>query len=122
MVEISLFSPYHRGHNIPQRSAPQYGNPDDPVEGGFVRSISPYHNVRAGVTYPEPFFEDSTNDDVLGPVHARKMVALFEEMDLPFYYFEKLEGGHAGAAKLWDGARRYALEYSYISQKLMGNE
>ncbi|OHV77371.1 prolyl oligopeptidase family protein [Ensifer sp. LCM 4579] len=99
----------------------EYGNPDDPVEGAFLRSISPYHNVRAGVAYPEPFFETSTKDDRVGPAHARKMAALFEDMGLPFYYYENIEGGHAGAANLQEQARRYALEYTYLSQKLMDN-
>lgn len=99
----------------------EYGNPDDPVEGAFLRSISPYHNVRAGVAYPEPFFETSTKDDRVGPVHARKMAALFEDMGLPFYYYENIEGGHAAAANLLESARLHALEYTYMSQKLMDN-
>jgi prolyl oligopeptidase len=97
----------------------EYGNPDDPVEGAFLRSISPYHNVKAGVAYPEPFFETSTKDDRVGPVHARKMAALFEDMGLPFYYYENTEGGHAAAANLQERARRYALEFTYLSEKLM---
>ncbi|MCZ4093143.1 prolyl oligopeptidase family serine peptidase [Sinorhizobium psoraleae] len=100
----------------------EYGNPEDPVEGAFLRSISPYHNVRAGVAYPEPFFETSTTDDRVGPVHARKMAALFEDMGLPFYYYENIEGGHAAAANLQERARRDALEFTYMSQKLMDNK
>ena len=49
------------------------------------------------------------------------MAALFEDMGLPFYYYENIEGGHAGAANLQEQARRYALEYTYMSQKLMDN-
>ncbi len=97
----------------------EYGNPDDPVEGAFLRSISPYHNVKAGVAYPEPLFETSTKDDRVGPVHARKMAALFEDMGLPFYYYENTEGGHAAAANLKERARRYAIEYTYMAEKLM---
>jgi prolyl oligopeptidase len=97
----------------------EYGNPDDPVEGAFLRKISPYHNVRAGVAYPEPLFETSTKDDRVGPAHARKMAALFEDMALPFYYYENTEGGHAAAANLNETARRYAIEYTYLSEKLM---
>ncbi len=97
----------------------EYGNPDDPVEGAFLRKISPYHNVKAGVAYPEPLFETSTKDDRVGPVHARKMAALFEDMGLPFYYYENTEGGHAAAANLKETARRYAIEYTYMSEKLM---
>lgn len=97
----------------------EYGNPDDPVEGAFLRKISPYHNVKAGVAYPEPLFETSTKDDRVGPVHARKMAALFEDMGLPFYYYENIEGGHAAAANLAESARRYAIEYTYLAEKLM---
>jgi len=97
----------------------EYGNPDDPVEGAFLRGISPYHNVKAGVAYPEPLFETSTKDDRVGPVHARKMAALFDDMGLPYYYYENTEGGHAAAANLQETARRYAIEYTYLTQKLM---
>ncbi len=96
----------------------EYGNPDDPVEGAFLRSISPYHNVKAGVAYPEPLFETSTKDDRVGPVHARKMAALFEDMGLPFYYYEATEGGHEGDINLLEDARRTAIEYTYFSEKL----
>ncbi|WP_411267556.1 prolyl oligopeptidase family serine peptidase [Asticcacaulis sp. 201] len=97
----------------------EYGDPNDPVEGAFLRSISPYHNVKAGVAYPEPLFETSTKDDRVGPVHARKMAALFEEMGLPFFYYENTEGGHAAASNLPERARRYAIDYTYFMQKLM---
>lgn len=97
----------------------EYGNPDDAVEGAFLRSISPYHNVKAGTAYPEPLFETSTKDDRVGPVHARKMAALFEDMGLPYYYYENIEGGHKAAANLPEIARRYAIEYTYLAKKLM---
>jgi len=97
----------------------EYGDPEDPVEGAFLRGISPYHNVKAGIAYPEPLFETSTKDDRVGPVHARKMAALFEEMGLPFYYYENTEGGHAAASNLPERARRYAIGYTYFMQKLM---
>jgi len=31
----------------------EYGNPDDAVEGKFLRSISPYHNLDPQGDYPE---------------------------------------------------------------------
>ncbi len=47
------------------------------------------------------------------------MAALFEEMGLPFYYYENTEGGHAAASNLPERARRYAIDYTYFMQKLM---
>jgi prolyl oligopeptidase len=40
-------------------------------------------------------------------------------MDLPFLYYENVEGGHSAAANLEERARRHALEFTYLSQKLM---
>jgi len=97
----------------------EYGNPDDPVEGAFLRSISPYHNVKAGVAYPEPLFETSADDDRVGPVHARKMAALFEDMGLPFYFYETSQGGHESGVNLAADAQALAIDYTYLQQKLM---
>ncbi|MEM9966159.1 MAG: prolyl oligopeptidase family serine peptidase [Asticcacaulis sp.] len=97
----------------------EYGRPDDATEGAFLRSISPYHNLKDGVAYPEPFFVTSTKDDRVHPGHARKMAALLEDMGLPYLYYENIDGGHSAAANLKETAKRHALEYTYLMQKLM---
>jgi prolyl oligopeptidase len=96
----------------------EYGDPDVPEERAFLQSISPYHNVRAGVAYPEPFFVTSTKDDRVHPGHARRMARRFEALRLPFLYYENIDGGHSAAANLRETARRQALEYVYLSRKL----
>ena len=53
----------------------EYGDPDRPGEAAFLRHISPYHNLRPGLPYPEPLFVTSTRDDRVHPGHARKMAA-----------------------------------------------
>jgi prolyl oligopeptidase len=97
----------------------EYGSVSNPAEAAFLASISPYHNLRAGVAYPEPFFVTSTKDDRVTPVHARKMAARMEAMGLPFLYFENTNGGHAASANLQERAMRIALEFTYLSRKLM---
>jgi prolyl oligopeptidase len=97
----------------------EYGDPDRPEEAEFLRRISPYHNLRAGIEYPEPFFVTSTKDDRVHPGHARKMAAKMAAMGLKFLYYENVEGGHSAAANLEERARRQALEFTYLSQKLM---
>ena len=42
-----------------------------------------------------------------------------EEFGLPFYYYENTEGGHAAGANLKQTARTQALEYVYLTRKLM---
>ena len=97
----------------------EYGDPDDPVEGAFLRKISPYHNLKAGVAYPEPFFVTSSKDDRVHPGHARKMAARMEQMGLPFLYYENIDGGHAAASNQRERAKRVSLEFTYLSRKLM---
>ncbi len=97
----------------------EYGDPDRLEEAGFLRRISPYHNLRPGVAYPEPFFVTSTKDDRVHPGHARKMAAKMRAMGLPFLYYENVDGGHSAAANLEERARRNALEFTYLTEKLM---
>ncbi len=97
----------------------EYGSVSNPDERKFLASISPYHNLKPGVAYPEPFFVTSTKDDRVTPVHARKMAARMEEMGLPFFYFENTDGGHAASANQAQRAERVALEFVYLSRKLM---
>lgn len=96
----------------------EYGSPDNELERAFLTKISPYHNLKAGVAYPEPFFVTSTKDDRVHPAHARKMAALMEEMGLPYYYYENIDGGHSAASNLAESAKKSALEYIYLKQKL----
>jgi prolyl oligopeptidase len=97
----------------------EYGDPDLPGEAAFLASISPYHNLKPGLAYPEPFFVTSTKDDRVHPGHARKMAARLQAMGLPFLYYENVDGGHSAAANLEERARRTALEFTYLTRKLM---
>src|SRR5437773_2555069 len=97
----------------------EYGDPDIPDEAMFLKSISPYHNLKPGVAYPEPFFVTSTKDDRVHPGHARKMAARMQAFGRPFLYYENIDGGHSAAANLEEQARRTALEFTYLARKLM---
>jgi prolyl oligopeptidase len=97
----------------------EYGSVSIPAQRIFLASISPYNNLKAGVTYPEPFIFTTTKDDRVGPVHARKFAAKMEAMGLPFLYYENTEGGHAAGANLQETAREQALEMTYLTRKLM---
>lgn len=96
----------------------EYGNPEDPVEGAFLKSISPYHNMRGDTEYPEVFFVTSTKDDRVHPGHARKMAARMEDLGKPFLYYENIDGGHSASANLKETAKRLALQHTYLMQKL----
>jgi prolyl oligopeptidase len=98
----------------------EYGDPDDATEREFLESISPYHNVKADMEYPEMLFVTSTKDDRVHPGHARKMAARLEDMGYDFLYYENIDGGHSAAANLKEAAKQRALEYTYLLQKLKG--
>jgi prolyl oligopeptidase len=100
----------------------EYGDPEHPVEGKFLRKISPYHNVDPEGDYPEVFFITSTKDDRVHPGHARKMAKRMEDQGHEFLYYENIDGGHSAAANLKERAKRLALQHTYLMQKLKDGE
>lgn len=96
----------------------EYGDPDIAEERAFLESISPYHNFDADADYPTPFFVTSTKDDRVHPGHARKMAKLFEDAGKPFLYYENVDGGHSAAANQKARAKRTALEFAYLHDRL----
>jgi prolyl oligopeptidase len=97
----------------------EYGSVSNPDEAAFLEKISPYANVKRGVSYPEPFIWTTTKDDRVGPQHARKFAARLAEFGIPYYFYEVIEGGHASGANLKERAHTTALEMTYFARKLM---
>lgn len=100
----------------------EFGHPDDPIEGAFLRNISPYHNIDPAADYPEVFFVTSTKDDRVHPAHARKAAKRMEDQGHDFLYYENIDGGHSAAANLKETAKRLALQHVYLMQKLVDEE
>ena len=98
----------------------EYGSVAVPEERAFLRRISPYHNVKRGVEYPEPYIWTTTKDDRVGPQHARKFAARLKGFGLPYLFYEDTAGGHSGDADIEQGARLQALQMTYFAQKLLG--
>ena len=97
----------------------EYGSVSVPEERAFLASISPYHQLKPDVSYPEPFIFTTTKDDRVGPVHARKFAARMAEFKKPFFYDEIVEGGHDAGADLKERAKTAAVQYTYLTRKLM---
>jgi prolyl oligopeptidase len=92
----------------------EYGNPDNAKEWEFIRTFSPYHNVRKDTKYPRTLFTTSTRDDRVHPGHARKMVAKMAGLGHDVLYYENVEGGHGGAADNRQLAFMSALAYTFL--------
>lgn len=96
----------------------EYGNPDEPKMREAILKYSPYQRLSPSAKYPEVFVMTSTKDDRVHPGHARKMVARMKEQGHPVFYYENMEGGHAGSANIEQSILWNTLEYTYLWEKL----
>lgn len=92
----------------------EYGNPDIPEQWAFIKSYSPYQNLKTDTDYPATFFYTSTRDDRVHPGHARKMAAKMMSYGYPIWYYENTEGGHGGSSTNEQLAERLALAYTHL--------
>ena len=97
----------------------EYGDPAIPAERAVLESYSPYQRLAAGKPYPKVFLETSTKDDRVHPAHARKAAARLKALGYDYLYYENVDGGHAASANLNERAMRVALEYTYLTQRLV---
>ena len=100
----------------------EYGDPDNPDDWAFISEYSPYQNISATRHYPPVLITTSTRDDRVHPGHARKMTAALEAAGHQVFYYENIEGGHAGAADNEQVAFKAALTYSFLWQTLGGRK
>ena len=96
----------------------EYGDPDNPDDWKFIAEYSPYQNISAHTDYPPVLITTSTRDDRVHPGHARKMTAALEAAGHRVWYYENIEGGHAGAADNAQTAFKSALSFSFLWQML----
>lgn len=100
----------------------EYGDPDDPEEWAFISEYSPYQNISVQRPYPPVLIATSTRDDRVHPGHARKMTAALETAGQPVWYYENIEGGHAGAADNAQTAFKSALAFAFLHRMLAAGE
>ena len=110
----------HRYHKLLAGASwmSEYGDPDDPKQWAFIRTWSPYENVKKDAKYPPVLFTSSLRDDRVHPGHARKMVAKMEAQGHDVLYYENIEGGHGGAANNKESAYQSALAFTFLWKKL----
>lgn len=97
----------------------EYGSVENEEEKTYLESYSPYQNInRDKIKDTTILLYTSTKDDRVHPGHARKMAAKIKELNLPYFYFENLDGGHGGSSNFSERARQMALEYTFFHQQL----
>ncbi len=78
---------------------PEYGDPDDAEQLGWLLGYSPYHRVVDGTCYPAVLLSAAAGDSRVHPSHARKMAARLQEAtrcgaDHPVLLREEGRAGH----------------------------
>jgi len=96
----------------------EYGDPADPKMAAYIRTYSPYQNVKKGVAYPPVLFITETSDDRVTPVFARMMAAKMEAQGHNVLFNEAAEGGHGPGSTHAEEASYWALSYTFLAKKL----
>jgi prolyl oligopeptidase len=115
IAAVPLADMYRYSHLLAGASwMAEYGDPDKPEDWAYMKTWSPYQNLKKDAAYPTPFYWTNPRDDRVHPAHARKMAAKLESLGHPVYYFENPEGGHGTGAVNKETARITALQYAYL--------
>lgn len=96
----------------------EYGDPADGTMADYIRTYSPYENVKSTVSYPPVLFITETSDDRVTPVFARMMAAKMQAQGHSVLFYEALEGGHGPGSTHAEEADYWALSYVFLAQKL----
>lgn len=96
----------------------EYGNPDEPAQAAAMLAYSPYQNVRKGKRYPPFLVTISTEDNRVGPGHARKFAHRLQDAGATTYFYEDEEGGH-GVSDALRNPELMALRMSFLIDTLM---
>jgi len=96
----------------------EYGDPADPKMAAYIRTYSPFQNVKRDVDYPPILFITETTDDRVTPVFARMMAAKMEAQGHEVLFNEATEGGHGPGATHAEEAQYWALSYTFLAEKL----
>jgi oligopeptidase B len=94
----------------------EWGNPKDPVQYGWMRTYSPYDNLKPGA-YPAMLVKTSLNDSQVGYWEPAKYVARLRTLKTnttPLLFKCNMGAGHGGASGRYDALREIAFDYAWI--------
>ncbi|MGB0176348.1 MAG: prolyl oligopeptidase family serine peptidase, partial [Owenweeksia sp.] len=94
----------------------EWGNPNDEEFYHYIKSYSPYDNVKAQ-EYPALLVTTGLHDSQVQYWEPAKWVARLREMKTdqrPLYLFTNMETGHGGAAGRFEAYKETAMEYAFL--------
>jgi len=98
----------------------EWGNPNEAEAFEYMRSYSPYDNLKPGA-YPAMLVKTSLNDSQVMYWEPAKYVAKLRGLktnDLPLLLHVNMEAGHGGASGRYDYLKEIAMDYAFLLREL----
>jgi oligopeptidase B len=98
----------------------EWGNPNEAVAFAYMKSYSPYDNLKAGA-YPAMLVKTSLNDSQVMYWEPVKYVAKLRTLktnDTPLLLHINMDAGHGGASGRYDYLKEIAFDYAFLLREL----
>jgi oligopeptidase B len=98
----------------------EWGNPNEADAFAYMRSYSPYDNLKAG-DYPAMLVKTSLNDSQVMYWEPAKYVAKLRTLkknDTPLLLHINMDAGHGGASGRYDYLKEIAFDYAFLLTQL----
>jgi oligopeptidase B len=98
----------------------EWGNPNEAVAFAYMRSYSPYDNLKPG-PYPAMLVKTSLNDSQVMYWEPAKYVAKLRTLktnDTPLLLHINMDAGHGGASGRYDYLKEIAFDYAFLLTQL----
>jgi oligopeptidase B len=98
----------------------EWGNPNEAEAFAYMRSYSPYDNLKAG-PYPAMLVKTSLNDSQVMYWEPAKYVAKLRTLktnDSPLLLHINMDAGHGGASGRYDYLKEIAFDYAFLLTQL----
>lgn len=98
----------------------EWGNPNEPEAFAYMRSYSPYDNLKSG-SHPAMLVKTSLNDSQVMYWEPAKYVAKLRTLktnDTPLLLHINMDAGHGGASGRYDYLKEIAFDYAFLLTQL----
>ena len=98
----------------------EWGNPNEPDAFAYMKSYSPYDNLKPG-DYPAMLVKTSLNDSQVMYWEPAKYVAKLRTLKTnatPLLLHVNMEAGHGGASGRYDYLKEIAFDYAFLLREL----
>jgi len=99
----------------------EYGTVSNEQDFTNLKSYSPLHNIKKGVSYPNVLLMTGDSDDRVPPLHSYKFLATLQELGNPeslYQLYITPGSGHGGALTPVDWVNKTLFEYYFLFDQL----